>query len=93
MKTSFAVATMLAAVLAPLASAQAAAPPVVSPTVTAFLAQFDPDKTGAVSWEAFEQFRRQRYDATDANNDGHVDRQEYIDEYLQRFDVRLTAMA
>lgn len=90
MKTSFAVATMLAAVLAPLASAQAAAPPVVSPTVTAFLVQFDPGKTGAVSWEAFEQFRRQRYDATDANNDGHVDRQEYVDEYLQRFDVRLT---
>lgn len=54
-----------------------------------FLEQFDPQDTGAVSWAQFETFRRARYDATDTNRDGSVDKQEYIDEYLQRFDRRL----
>ena len=89
MKTFFAVATTLAAALAPLASAQSVSSPSVSPTAAAFLAQFDQAKTGAVSWDAFERFRQQRYEATDANHDGAVDRQEYVAEYLQRFDVRL----
>lgn len=89
MKTFFAVATTLAAALAPLASAQSVSSPSVSPTAAAFLAQFDQAKTGAVSWDAFERFRQQRYEATDANHDGMVDRQEYVAEYLQRFDVRL----
>lgn len=85
MKTTLIAAALLAAVALPAASA----PATPSPTAAAFLAQFDPEKTGAVSWQTFEQFRRQRYNATDGNGDGSVDRQEYIDEYLLRFDERL----
>ncbi len=62
---------------------------VASSSAKAFLAQFDPEQRGAVSWAQFEQFRRARYDATDSNHDVVVSRQEYIDEYLQRFDARL----
>jgi Ca2+-binding EF-hand superfamily protein len=61
----------------------------VSPTAAAFLAQFATEGTDSVSWAQFEAFRKQRYTDTDRNQDGHVDEQEYVDEYLQRFDVRL----
>ncbi|MFI8571232.1 EF-hand domain-containing protein [Stenotrophomonas bentonitica] len=83
-------AALLALVLAPAAHAQPAtkAPP-VSPTAAAFLAQFATEGTDSVSWAQFEAFRKQRYTDTDRNQDGHVDEQEYVDEYLQRFDVRL----
>jgi Ca2+-binding EF-hand superfamily protein len=83
-------AALLALVLAPAAHAQPAtkATP-VSPTAAAFLAQFATEGTDSVSWAQFEAFRKQRYIDTDRNQDGHVDEQEYVDEYLQRFDVRL----
>ncbi|MCX2919417.1 EF-hand domain-containing protein [Stenotrophomonas rhizophila] len=83
-------AALLALVLAPAAHAQPAtkATP-VSPTAAAFLAQFATGGTYSVSWAQFEAFRKQRYTDTDRNQDGHVDEQEYVDEYLQRFDVRL----
>lgn len=83
-------AALLALVLAPAAHAQPAtkATP-VSPTADAFLAQFATGGTDSVSWAQFEAFRKQRYTDTDRNQDGHVDEQEYVDEYLQRFDVRL----
>ncbi|MEL3953575.1 MULTISPECIES: EF-hand domain-containing protein [Stenotrophomonas] len=83
-------AALLALVLAPAAHAQPAtkATP-VSPTAAAFLAQFATEGTDSVSWAQFEAFRKQRYTDTDRNQDGHVDEQEYVDEYLQRFDVRL----
>lgn len=73
-----------AAAQAPQAGAKAP-----SSAAADFLEQFDPQDTGAVSWAQFETFRRARYDATDTNRDGSVDKQEYIDEYLQRFDQRL----
>jgi Ca2+-binding EF-hand superfamily protein len=83
-------AALLVLVLAPAAHAQPAtkATP-VSPTAAAFLAQFATEGTDSVSWAQFEAFRKQRYTDTDRNQDGHVDEQEYVDEYLQRFDVRL----
>jgi len=80
---------LLAATSAPTASAQQAAAPALSSAAADFLEQFDPQDTGAVSWAQFETFRRARYAATDRNGDGSVDKQEYIDEYLQRFDERL----
>lgn len=77
-------ATSSAAAQAPQAGAKAP-----SSAAADFLEQFDPQDTGAVSWTQFEAFRRARYAATDRNGDGSVDKQEYIDEYLQRFDERL----
>jgi len=86
---ALAVAFGVAAQSAPSHAASGHEDAVVSSSAKAFLAQFDPQQRGAVSWAQFEQFRRARYDATDSNHDGTVDRQEYIDEYLQRFDARL----
>lgn len=80
-------ATTSVAAQAPLTAAKAP-----SSAAADFLEQFDPQETGAVSWAQFDAFRKVRYAATDANGDGSVDKQEYIDEYLQRFDGRL-AMA
>lgn len=83
-------AAVLALVLAPAALAQPATKtPTVSPTAAAFLAQFATEGADRVSWAQFEAFRTQRYAETDRNHDGHVDEQEYVDEYLQRFDARL----
>jgi len=77
-------AAVLALVLAPAAHAQPAnKATTVSPTAAAFLAQFATEGNDSVSWAQFEAFRKQRYADTDRNQDGHVD------EYLQRFDVRL----
>ncbi|HDS0925175.1 TPA: EF-hand domain-containing protein [Stenotrophomonas maltophilia] len=90
MKTTLLTAALLAAVLAPAAHAQAGDKAAsVSPTAAAFLAQFADDDADSVSWAQFEAFRKQRYADTDRNHDGTVDEQEYVDEYLQRFDVRL----
>jgi Ca2+-binding EF-hand superfamily protein len=38
--------------------------------VQAFIAEFDADGDGRVTWAEFEQFRRTRFDATDADHDG-----------------------
>ncbi|WP_421569108.1 EF-hand domain-containing protein [Stenotrophomonas sp. PD6] len=90
MKTTLLTAALLAAVLAPAAHAQAGdKAATASPTAAAFLAQFADDDADSVSWAQFEAFRKQRYADTDRNHDGTVDEQEYVDEYLQRFDVRL----
>lgn len=83
-------AALMALVLAPAVLAQPASKAATaSPTAAAFLAQFATEGTHSVSWAQFEAFRKQRYAETDRNQDGHVDEQEYVDEYLQRFDVRL----
>ena len=94
MKISMLTAALLAGVLGSAAQAQTQAaddaqPAAVSPTAAAFLAQFATDGVQSVSWAQFERFRQQRYADTDRNKDGHVDAQEYADEYLQRFDARL----
>lgn len=89
MKTTLAVAMLLAVALNPAANAQQANT-VLSSAAADFLDQFDPQETGAVTWPQFETFRQARYAATDSNGDGSVDKQEYIDEYLQRFDQRLS---
>jgi len=88
MKTTLAVAALLVVATGPAASAQQAST-VPSSAAADFLEQFDPQQTGAVGWAQFETFRQARYAATDSNGDGSVDKQEYIDEYLQRFDERL----
>lgn len=97
MKTKLLTVAMLATVLSPAAHAQVGAEAAdkdvkaasVSPTAAAFLTQFATDGATSVSWAQFEAFRRQRYADTDRNHDGSVDAQEYVDEYLQRFDARL----
>ena len=83
------VMALLAATSSAAAQAPQAGPKAPSSAAADFLEQFDPQDTGAVSWAQFEAFRRARYAATDRNGDGSVDKQEYIDEYLQRFDKRL----
>ncbi|WP_312318614.1 EF-hand domain-containing protein [Stenotrophomonas sp.] len=92
MKTIRLTAAVLAGVLANAAHAQPATAekaPTLSPTAAAFLAQFGEDDAQSLTWAQFEAFRQQRYTATDRNQDGTVDAQEYADEYLQRFDARL----
>lgn len=89
MNTTLLTAAVLAAVLAPTAHAQADATATVSPTASAFLVQFASDGSDSVSWAQFETFRQARYADTDRNRDGSVDEQEYVEEYLQRFDTRL----
>lgn len=59
--------------------------------VRAFLAQFDRSGSGSLSFEAFEQFRRDRYAQTDANADGSVDMEEYAREFMTRFEPELDA--
>lgn len=65
--------------------------PQAEPAASVFLEQFDSDGDGAVSWEQFVQFRKQRYADTDENGDGTVDTEEYASEYLIRLDRRLEA--
>jgi hypothetical protein len=92
MKTTLLTAALLAGVLGSAAQAAPAdgdTTTPVSPTAAAFLSQFATDGAQSVSWAQFDAFRQQRYADTDHNHDGTVDKQEYIDEYLQRFDVRL----
>lgn len=94
MKTTLLTAALLAGVLATAAHAQAQTttaptPATASPTAAAFLGQFATEGSDSVSWAQFESFRKARYAATDSNSNGSVDEQEYVDEYLQRFDVRL----
>lgn len=86
---ALAVAFSAAAQTVPSRDTGGATDAIASSAAREFLAQFDPEQQGAVSWAQFEQFRRARYNATDSNHDGVVDRREYIHEYLQRFDARL----
>jgi Ca2+-binding EF-hand superfamily protein len=52
--------------------------------VEAFIAQYDADADGKVSWDEFEAQRRQRYTTTDADGSGIVDVEEYVQEYNDR---------
>lgn len=96
MKTGILAAALLCA-LAPLAQAQSQAqrqpqdPATPRPlvgghgnNVQAFIAEHDLDNDGRVTWAEFERFRRQRFDATDANHDGVVDETEYVQEFADR---------
>ncbi|HID8534983.1 TPA: EF-hand domain-containing protein [Stenotrophomonas maltophilia] len=52
--------------------------------VLAFIAEHDDNGDGRVTWQEFETFRRNRFDATDSNKDGTVDEAEYVAEYDAR---------
>lgn len=52
--------------------------------VEAFIAEFDDNGDGQVTWAEFEAFRRARFEATDANHDGTVDEGEYTGEFQAR---------
>ncbi|MEE7548680.1 EF-hand domain-containing protein, partial [Xanthomonas sp. Kuri4-1] len=91
MKTGVLTGACLCALLLPFtAAAQAPAPsarPLVGghgTNVEAFIAEFDDNGDGKVTWAEFEAFRRHRFDATDRNRDGLVDE----DEYVREFDAR-----
>lgn len=53
--------------------------------IAAFIAQHDEDADGRVTWEEFEAFRLRRFRATDADGNGTVD----VEEYVQEFDDRM----
>lgn len=57
--------------------------------VQAFIKAHDTDKDGALSREEFENFRRQRFNASDADHNGHIDLIEYVREFDARIDARL----
>lgn len=57
--------------------------------VQAFIAEFDADGDGRVTWAEFEQFRRTRFDATDADHDGTLSEAEYVQEFAGRLHAQL----
>jgi Ca2+-binding EF-hand superfamily protein len=81
-------ACVCALLSAPAFAQQAPAPrPLVGGhgnNITAFIAQHDADADGRLTWEEFDAFRRKRFDATDANGDGTVDVEEYVQEFEDR---------
>jgi Ca2+-binding EF-hand superfamily protein len=52
--------------------------------VESFVAQHDGNADASLTWQEFETFRRTRYDATDANRNGTVDVEEYVQEFQDR---------
>lgn len=52
--------------------------------VQAFIAEFDDNGDGKVTWAEFEAFRRARFDATDYDHNGTVDEDEYVREFSER---------
>lgn len=52
--------------------------------IDAFVAQHDANADGRLTRDEFDTFRRQRFDATDANRDGTVDVEEYVQEFEDR---------
>lgn len=49
-----------------------------------FIESHDLDADGVLTWQEFEQFRRQRFAASDKNDDGGIDLAEYIAEFEAR---------
>lgn len=90
MKTTYLIGVVATALLLPHAANAWQSPParplVVghSDNITAFIAQHDGNGDGRLGWDEFDAFRRQRFDATDANRDGSVD----VEEYVREFDAR-----
>jgi Ca2+-binding EF-hand superfamily protein len=92
MKTGVLAGACLAALLLPLAAQAQTTSSNTRPligghgnNVEAFIAQYDENSDGSVTWTEFETFRRARFDATDSNADGTVDEAEYV----QEFDARM----
>ncbi|WMJ69436.1 EF-hand domain-containing protein [Stenotrophomonas sp. 24(2023)] len=52
--------------------------------VQAFIAEFDDNGDGKVTWAEFEAFRRARFDATDYDHNGTLDEDEYVREFSER---------
>lgn len=52
--------------------------------IETFVSQHDGNADARLSWDEFETFRRQRYEATDANRNGSVDVEEYVQEFADR---------
>lgn len=87
--TVLASACFVALLLSSAASAQT--PPSVRPlvgghgnNVLAFIAEHDDNGDGRVTWQEFEAFRRNRFDATDSDRNGSVDEAEYVAEFEAR---------
>lgn len=55
-----------------------------------YIEQYDSDGDGAVSAKEFERARRDKFDFTDTNKDGVVSDEEYVYEYEDRLDGRIT---
>jgi Ca2+-binding EF-hand superfamily protein len=52
--------------------------------IEAFVSQHDDNADGRLTWDEFDTFRRARFDATDANGEGTVDVEEYVQEFEDR---------
>jgi hypothetical protein len=59
--------------------------------LSAFVADYDADKSGDVTQAEFDAGRTARFAATDANKDGWVSDVEYLAEYEVRLDAKLAA--
>lgn len=57
--------------------------------VQTFIAEFDTNGDGRVTWTEFDQFRRTRFDATDSNHDGTLSEAEYVQEFANRLHAQL----
>ena len=81
-------ACMCALLSAPAFAQQTPAPrPLVGGhgnNIEAFISQHDGNADGRLTWAEFDAFRRARFDATDANGNGTVDVEEYVQEFEDR---------
>jgi len=87
MKPGLLAGACLCALLSPSVLAQVPPRPLVGGhgnNIAAFVAQHDGNADGRLTWDEFDAFRRQRYDATDADGDGSVDVEEYVQEFADR---------
>ncbi|MDQ1120750.1 MULTISPECIES: EF-hand domain-containing protein [Pseudoxanthomonas] len=90
MKTRLLTGACLCALLAPMlchAQHSATPRPLVGghgEDVQRFIAQHTENGEQRLTWEAFDAFRRARFDATDGNHDGVLDEAEYVAEFAAR---------